>query len=196
MIAHGRSDVADVNQRARARLQRAGQLGADALDVDGRRFAVGDRITTTANDRRLGITNGTRATITAIDPETRDTTIRLAGNTEITLPASYVDAGNVDHGYATTAHRALGATVDHSFVLGSDDLYREWGYTALTRHRESATFYVNLGDGQEELPGVELAPRPPQEISATLSRSRREILATDRGVPAPALQAPGFGLER
>ena len=30
-----------------------------------------------------------------------------------------------------TAHRAQGATVDRAFVLGSDELYREWGYTAL-----------------------------------------------------------------
>jgi hypothetical protein len=27
-------------------------------------------------------------------------------------------------------------------VLGSDEAYREWGYTALSRHRDSAHFYV------------------------------------------------------
>jgi ATP-dependent exoDNAse (exonuclease V) alpha subunit len=28
-------------------------------------------------------------------------------------------------------------------VLGSDELYREWGYTALSRHRTEARFYVS-----------------------------------------------------
>ena len=27
-------------------------------------------------------------------------------------------------------------------MLGSDELYREWGYTALSRHRHEARFYV------------------------------------------------------
>ena len=27
-------------------------------------------------------------------------------------------------------------------MLGSDELYREWGYTALSRHRIDARFYV------------------------------------------------------
>ena len=27
-------------------------------------------------------------------------------------------------------------------MLGSDEAYREWGYTALSRHRDSSTFYV------------------------------------------------------
>jgi hypothetical protein len=35
------------------------------------------------------------------------------------------------------------STVDRAFVLGSDELYREWGYTALSRHRSEARFYVS-----------------------------------------------------
>ena len=33
--------------------------------------------------------------------------------------------------------------MDRTFVLGSDELYREWGYTALSRHRDEAHFYIS-----------------------------------------------------
>ena len=61
----------------------------------------------------------------------------------MTLPEAYARGGSLDHGYALTAHLAQGATVDRAFVLGSDELYREWGYTALSRHRAEARFYVS-----------------------------------------------------
>lgn len=53
---------------------------------------------------------------------------------------------DLDHGYAITAHRAQGATVERTFVLGSQELYREWAYTALSRHKEQARFYVADSD--------------------------------------------------
>jgi ATP-dependent exoDNAse (exonuclease V) alpha subunit len=52
MIAHRRSDVADLNARARERMRDVGRLGADELRVAGRDFAVGDRVVATRNDHR------------------------------------------------------------------------------------------------------------------------------------------------
>jgi hypothetical protein len=43
-----------------------------------------------------------------------------------TIDSTYLDEGWLDHAYALAAHAAQGATVDRSFVLGSDELYREW----------------------------------------------------------------------
>lgn len=60
----------------------------------------------------------------------------------VQLPCGYAEDGGLEHGYAITAHRAQGATVNRTFVLGSDDLYSEWAYTALSRHRDEARFYV------------------------------------------------------
>lgn len=53
-----------------------------------------------------------------IERSLRDGTIRQ-------VPASYLDAGHLDHGYAMTIHNAEGATVDHALVLATDDLYQE-----------------------------------------------------------------------
>jgi Ti-type conjugative transfer relaxase TraA len=188
MIAHRRSDVADLNRRARERMHHAGRLGDDELQISGRGFAVGDRVVTTRNDRRLGLTNGIRGEITAINFETADVEIDTGADPRQYIPAGYVHDGHLDHAYATTAHRAQGATVDNAFVLGSDDLYREWGYTALTRHRDTATFYTNLGDAQTELPGLDRNDQKEwQDIRHVLARSRAKHLAIDRGAPGEQL---------
>jgi conjugative relaxase-like TrwC/TraI family protein len=136
MIAHRRADVADLNARAREQLRAHGRLGPD--DADG--FAVGDRVLATRNSARIGVVNGQAGILTAIRAD--GLTLATDGGGSIELPAAYVDAGHLTHGYATTAHRAQGATVDRTFVLGSDELYAEWGYTALSRHRHEARFYV------------------------------------------------------
>ncbi len=59
-----------------------------------------------------------------------------------TLPTDYLDAGHVAHAYATTIHKAQGMTVDRCLVLGTDDLYREAGYVALSRGRVSNVLYA------------------------------------------------------
>src|SRR5205814_6936904 len=140
MIAHRRADVADLNARARARMRGAGRLGPDELRIAGRGFAVGDRVVTSRNARSLGVVNGQAGRLIAI--EKGRLTVE-ADDRRIELPEYYAHDGHLEHGYASTAHRAQGATVDRGFVLGSDELYREWGYTALSRHRDEARFYVS-----------------------------------------------------
>jgi hypothetical protein len=131
------------------------------------------------NDRRRGIVNGQRGTVTGIDAERRCLDVELEGGKGITLDAGYLEAGHLDHGYAITAHRAQGATVDRAFVLGSDELYREWGYTALSRHREEARFYVtraDLGLDRDAVPEPDPVIRG---IERLLSRSKAKDLAID-----------------
>ena len=83
-----------------------------------------------------------RATVVDVDTDRHTVSVELQGGRRVDLDAAYLEHGHLDHGYALTAHAAQGATVDRAFVLGSDDLYREWGYTALTRHRDEARFYL------------------------------------------------------
>ena len=179
MIAARREDVRDLNERAREFLQHDGRLGPDELFVADRAFATGDRVIGVKNDRRAGILNGQRGTVTAADAETRSLAVTLDGGEAVTLGPGYLDAGHLEHGYAITAHRAQGATVDRTFVLGSEELYRQWGYTAMSRHREEARFYIARGDlhADPELP-------PPGDpliagIGALLSRTRTKELALD-----------------
>ena len=93
---------------------------------------------------------------TPVDLDRRTAELRLSAGGTVDLDAAYLDDGHLDHGYALTAHKAQGATVDRAFVLGSDELYREWGYTALSRHREEARFYVvSPASVDRNLPGLE-----------------------------------------
>ena len=136
MVAARHYDVDDLNARARAHRQTAGQLTGPTLEVDGRPYQAGDRVMTLRNQRRLGVRNGTFATITDVDTDRREMTIRTDQATVHQLPAAYLDAGHVRHAYATTIHKAQGITVDQTLVLGNDTLYQEAGYVALSRGRK------------------------------------------------------------
>jgi len=179
MIAARRADVQDLNDRARELLRADGALGPDELEAAGRPFAVGDRVVGRRNDRERGILNGQRGTVREIDRERRTVAVELDGGHRAMLDTSYLDAGHLDHGYAITAHRAQGATVDSAFVLGSEELYREWGYTALSRHREEARFYVARGDLGLDRDDAS----PPEPLMAglerLLGRSRAKQLALE-----------------
>jgi conjugative relaxase-like TrwC/TraI family protein len=181
MIAHRRADVAELNALARSRMHRDGRLGVDEFDAGGRSFAVGDRVIARRNDRRADVVNGTRAEVVAVDVASRSISLRLGDATERTIDSSYLDDGWLDHAYALTAHAAQGATVDRSFVLGSDELYREWGYTALSRHRDQARFYVvSPGSVERALPGLEPdRDAVAEDVVAMLSPSHRKELALD-----------------
>jgi hypothetical protein len=144
MFAVRRSDVEDLNARARGRLDAAGLLGKDRVVADGREFAVGDRVMCLRNDRRLHVRNGSIATVAA----TNGGEVLLSDGSH--LPLSYLEAGHLAHAYGSTVHKAQGATVDRAFLLGSDQLYREAGYVGMSRARLSNELFVvapDVGDG-------------------------------------------------
>ncbi|MDP8931637.1 MAG: relaxase domain-containing protein [Actinomycetota bacterium] len=177
MVALRQVDVDDLNHRARQRLHAAGRLTGPALDVDGTSFQVGDRVLCLRNDRRLGVVNGDFATIHHIDPDSRDMSVHGDNGSEVVLPGRYVDAGHVTHGYAITAHKAQGLTVNQTFVLGSDRLYREWGYVALSRGRSSNRLYLH--PALKDPYGIAHGPQPePDPYAETLAGLRRSAAHT------------------
>ena len=98
----------------------------------------------------------------------------------VELPSTYLEAGHVAHGYAMTVHKAQGVTVDRAFVLGSDDVYREMGYVAMSRGRHGNHLYV-VGEPTREIepvhaPSVE---RDADEVLLTaLASSRAQTMAS------------------
>ncbi|MDP8930315.1 MAG: relaxase domain-containing protein, partial [Actinomycetota bacterium] len=190
MVGLRQADVDDLNARARLRLQAAGLLTGSALKVDGVEFQVGDRVVCLRNDRRLGVVNGTRATVSAVDPAARSLSVRTDDNQDVTLPASYLNAGQVAHAYAITGHKAQGLTVDHTFVLGSPELYREWGYVALSRGRESNRLYLH---GIAEDLDSELDQHGPQRPSDPIASLATRLQSTRAQQPVSAHQPVSDG---
>jgi conjugative relaxase-like TrwC/TraI family protein len=186
MIAHRRSDVADLNALARARMDRDGRLGPEQIATSDRAFAVGDEVVTRRNDRRVGLINGTRARVTAVDTDRRTVEITTLAGDHRQVDSNYLDEGWLQHGYALTAHAAQGATLDRTFILGSDELYREWGYTAFSRHRDQARYYtVSPGSVERALPGLEPDhDQLTETITEALATSRSKDMALNVAVEA------------
>ena len=183
MIAVRRADVRELNARARQRMRSAGRLGAD-VDLEIGRFAAGDRVVLRRNDRRLGVSNGDVGHVLDCTVDL-GMTVRVRGG-DVLLPPSYL-AGtptrrSVEHAYAITGHVAQGMTVDHAHVLGSAELYREWGYTAMSRGRQSNKLYVVAPDSldrEDFAPGDRLLPDVAEALDQRLSITREQTAAVD-----------------
>ena len=149
------------------------------MTVRARPFAVGDEILTTRNDYQLGVLNGTRATIEQID-ERAGISARTPDGTRVHLPPEYVTAGNVTHAYAMTFHKAQGATVGETFVLGTEGLDREHAYSGLSRGTDANWLYLSdTTDRADERHAPELEPDATERLAARLEISSAEAMAID-----------------
>ncbi len=221
ILAHRREDVGQFNLACQQIRTQAGELDPEQrLQVADRSFAVGDRVVCGKNAlKRLGVANGTRGTVAAIDREARSLTIRIGDNADakgrgvaegmtVALPASYLDGTGrpgaprrVDLAYATTGHKSQGLTKWTSlpFVSGREDA--QWLYVVLSRAKHLTRIYTVTGP-EERPPELSEVPdnrRPPdgyERLAAAMGRDRGEQLASDarrlvnlRAMPTRELRA-------
>ena len=187
MIAHRRRDVDDLNAAARALMIADDRLGQERLPlINGVELAVGDRVICTLNDHRLGVVNGTRGTITGVDPEKRTATLETSQGRAVVLPHAYLDAGHVSHAYALTGHRTQGVTVERAFVLApGEGRLKEWGYVALSRARRETRIYTTQVQLEPDVPPAHQPDQPDavDRLAEALTRPATHTLAVDtRGV--------------
>ena len=145
MLAYANENVKALNIAARDHLLQCGELGDEhsfQTERGERRFAVGDRVLFLKNESQLGVKNGMLGSVTEAAPGRLR--VRLDG-AEASAPGVLVEQArynNLDWGYATTVHKAQGATVDRVRVLATYAMDRHLAYVAMTRHRESVVMHV------------------------------------------------------
>jgi ATP-dependent exoDNAse (exonuclease V) alpha subunit len=187
LIAADNATVTELNQRVRTALVAAGQVSPDGVELrDGTTTSVGDTIVTRENARRIRTTdgrwvrNGDTWHVTAVHPDGALTVHETSAERNrakrghVFLDAHYV-AEHVQLGYAITAHRAQGATIDTSHVIVTPGMTHEALYVAMTRGRHANTTYViteHTDPEQEDHVPVIGEPASTQQVL-------RKVLATE-----------------
>ena len=166
IVTRSNRDAKRLNDLARQALRYEGVLAAidvplPAIDRENKAsqlaLAVGDRIRFGANLRLLGIRNGTRGTVLAIEASdlTDDPVVRVALESGVIVAERWTDYAppqrgtsvrplpRITHGYAGTVYSVQGRTAAAAvFHVGSRTDARE-AYVAMTRHRSEARIIVD-----------------------------------------------------
>jgi hypothetical protein len=173
LVTDSTDAMVELNDRARAERILNGEMlpSREAELHDGTRASVGDLVITRQNDRRIRplrggwVRNGDRWRVTDVRTDGSVVAQRLGQGVgaSVVLPAQYV-ADHVDLGYAITAHRAQGVTVDTSHVVVTGSTTRENLYVAMTRGRESNIAYVALDRPDD----IHATPSPDEVTAKTI----------------------------
>jgi ATP-dependent exoDNAse (exonuclease V) alpha subunit len=153
-----------LNERGEKRIVTARH--AKAFDVRERteiEVAAGDRLLLTANRRDPGFhaTNGEIVTVSSVDSR---------GGIELNdgrvLPANF---RQFTHGYAVTAHRSQGKTVD-SVIISADGMRKELFYVAASRGRQSVVVLTSDKEGLRQSVAQSAARKSPSELAGRMPR--------------------------
>jgi ATP-dependent exoDNAse (exonuclease V) alpha subunit len=177
--------VAELNADIRTQLKAQGRLGEERhyeLRQGERRaeidLAAGDRIVCTRNDRQLDVKNGAFGTVLEVGEQ--DMRVRLDDGAEKYI--NLAEYGHIEHGYASTVHKAQGATVERTLVLATPGMDAHLSYVALSRHREDTALYAGKADFEDEKELVSrLARTSEADYFADLDEEGGQPEALERG---------------
>ena len=145
---------------------------AQCFDVFERRafeVGAGDRLLLTANRRQAGF-RATNGEIVRVDHVEQDGRISLDDGRVV--PRDYT---HLAYGYAITAHRSQGKTVDAVIVSG-DGMRKELFYVAASRGRESVTVITSDAETLRETVASSTARQSATELA------RKALVRVERGV--------------
>jgi hypothetical protein len=203
ILAYRRDEVDQFNTACQQLRDANGQLGAERLQVRDRSFAVGDQVVCGKNAiRSLGVANGTRGQVVALDLEQRAMTLKLEDGRQVALPGEYLDKrparwlGNnpdrrtIDLAYASTGHKSQGTTLDEALVRVTSAEDGQWLYVGSTRAKVRTRYYNVISPEpairqdrereQVDVPAVDRTPREQAEqLAAVARRDASKRLAAD-----------------
>lgn len=182
MVGATNEQVRDMNTKAQLDLVDAGQVDLDTVVTlrEDTQAGIGDVVLARKNNRNLRdsngafIANGIRIRITEIHDDGSAIGHRTDNDATITLDADYLE-NSVELGYASTAHRAQGVTVDTCHTVAQSGIPRELFYVAMTRGKHGNYVYVDIPE-EEETPdqwGImrKVQPEKRMEVLAGILRT-------------------------
>ena len=164
LIAADNLTVTDLNVRAQHDLAKTGMIDLnETVTLRYDTFAgVGDKLLARRNDRQLTdesgafITNGTRLILETVHADGSAVATNESTGAKIVLDPDYL-ASSTELGYAVTAHRAQGVTVDTAHCVVDENQPRELFYVAMTRGKHGNYVYTAT---REEHEAYEQADHP------------------------------------
>jgi conjugative relaxase-like TrwC/TraI family protein len=179
ILAGTNAEVDELNRRAQ--VMRASELGG-GLRHGPWTYREGDRVVFATAWRPLGVLNGDFGTIERVRGRRMSILLdreRLGGGAlrvvvsdkELTVNAFGEDRDLLRLGYASTVHKAQGATVEHTFVLAGGWMeHREAAYVAMSRARGHARIFSDETSAGEDL----------TELVRIMTRSQEQVMAHDQ----------------
>jgi ATP-dependent exoDNAse (exonuclease V) alpha subunit len=194
-----------INAAAQERRARAGELGAQRVELPGRPYdlAAGDEVMLTAAFYPRGgerVENGTVAEVISAGA-IRGATLRTREAQAREVEIDTREFAELRLAYAQHVYKAQGRTVDEAFVLmGGWQTDKERAYVALTRARERTDVFVSredLGEEGMDAGAIErLAERIEQSNAQEASIERAEVEPRSLDAELALQQERDVGLER
>jgi conjugative relaxase-like TrwC/TraI family protein len=183
LIVHGveQDNLVARNARGEERTFTSGQTRNFSVhEAREIQVAGGDRLLLTGNrrDESLRATNGELVTVQSVNAAG----IQLEDGR--TLPPNYRE---FDHGYAVTAHRSQGKTVD-GVILSGDVMKQELFYVAASRGRSEIAIVTSDRELLRESLGISTARPSATELAKELERSHLGAEHEIAHVPIPPIE--------
>jgi conjugative relaxase-like TrwC/TraI family protein len=160
MIVTNRThDALKINEEIREKLQGQGLVEKNGIEFNnGPRnitVAKGDRVIFTRNDYKLDVRNGQRAMVEQVTPEGISVVLDDGQKKQINVK----EYNHLEHGWATTTHKAQGATVDRAMVYGFSNesmASAQATYVQISRAREETKIFIVAGERGLEREGASI----------------------------------------
>jgi conjugative relaxase-like TrwC/TraI family protein len=198
MIVSTNEQAAVLAEHARDTLIQSGEV------TDGRTVrlrdtvaSVGDHIVTRRNDRTLRtsdrgwVVNGDIWTIIEVYEDGAVDARRHRDGATITLPSDYL-AEHCHLGYATTAHRAQGMTVDVCHAAITHNTSHEALYVAATRGRDGNHLWVATDIDRDVVHDPDDLPAPEHVLSRILERRDPDRLSAHQAIEESLSEMSGL----
>ncbi len=169
MFAPTRVEVATLNKECqKLRLQNRELKTWETLHANGQKFYINDRIMFERTSDQFGVNNGDLGTITGFNSKRKLLSAKLDNGRKVLIHTDKYPEFSL--GYAMTAHKGQGTTVQNTFVLlGGSMQDQHLAYVQLSRAEHTTHVYVDRFEAGDDLKGLE----------QSLTRSNPDLLARD-----------------